>query len=46
MILKNSWMMFQLKTEQTFGNEQESVVVVDTGAKNAILRNIRELGTK
>ncbi len=34
------------KTEQTFGNEQESVVVVDTGAKNAILRNIRELGYK
>ena len=34
------------KTEQTFGSEQESVVVVDTGAKNAILRNIRELGYK
>lgn len=34
------------KTEETFGSEQESVVVVDTGAKNAILRNIRELGYK
>ena len=34
------------KTEETFGNDKESVVVVDTGAKNAILRNIRELGYK
>ncbi len=34
------------KTEETFGSEPESVVVVDTGAKNAILRNIRELGYK
>ena len=34
------------KTEETFGDDKESVVVVDTGAKNAILRNIRDLGYK
>ncbi len=34
------------KTIQEFGSDSESVVVVDTGAKNAILRNIRELGYK
>ena len=33
-----------VKQEHIFGNDAESVVVVDTGAKNAILRNIRELG--
>ena len=35
-----------IKNEQTFGNEDNSVVVIDTGAKNAILRNIRALGYK
>ena len=35
------------KNEQTFGDEQDnSVVVIDTGTKNAILRNIRALGYK
>ena len=34
------------KEEQIYGNEEKSVVVIDTGAKNAILRNIRELGYK
>jgi len=34
------------KKEQIYGNEEKSVVVIDTGAKNAILRNIRELGYK
>ena len=34
------------KQEQIFGNEAQSVVVIDTGAKNAILRNIREIGYK
>ena len=34
------------KHEKVFGNEKESVVVIDTGAKNAIIRNIRELGYK
>ena len=34
------------KKEQIFGDEQNSVVLVDTGAKNAILRNIRAIGYK
>ena len=34
------------KQEQEFGDGKDSVVVVDTGAKNAILRNIRALGYK
>ncbi len=34
------------KEEQIYGKEEKSVVVVDTGAKNAILRNVRELGYK
>ncbi|HJJ23043.1 MAG TPA: glutamine-hydrolyzing carbamoyl-phosphate synthase small subunit [Nitrosopumilus sp.] len=34
------------KQEQIFGDEEKSVVVIDTGVKNAILRNIRELGYK
>ena len=34
------------KSEQTYGKEKQSVVVVDTGAKNAILRNIRDIGYK
>ena len=32
------------KQEQIYGDGTESVVVIDTGAKNAILRNIRRLG--
>mgnify|MGYP000123760215 CR=1 FL=1 len=32
------------KQEQVYGTEEKTVVVVDTGAKNAILRNLRELG--
>ena len=32
--------------EQVFGKEKETVVVVDTGVKNAILRNIRDIGYK
>jgi carbamoyl-phosphate synthase small subunit len=31
---------------QTFGAEEDCVVVIDTGVKNAILRNIRDLGYK
>jgi carbamoyl-phosphate synthase small subunit len=34
------------KQEQVFGNDDKSVVIIDTGAKNAILRNIREIGYK
>ncbi|WP_177996810.1 glutamine-hydrolyzing carbamoyl-phosphate synthase small subunit [Candidatus Nitrosotalea bavarica] len=34
------------KEPQTFGSESESIVVIDTGVKNAILRNIRSLGYK
>ncbi len=34
------------KDEQVFGDDKKTVVVVDTGAKNAILRNIREIGYK
>ncbi len=32
------------KQEKVFGNDEKSVVVIDTGAKNAILRNVREIG--
>jgi len=32
------------KEIQTFGNDKNNIVLVDTGAKNAIIRNIRELG--
>ena len=32
------------KQGHIYGNGKESVVVIDTGAKNAILRNIRDLG--
>ena len=32
------------KQEQVFGHDEKSVVVIDTGAKNAILRNVREIG--
>jgi carbamoyl-phosphate synthase small subunit len=34
------------KEEQVYGNDEKSVVVIDTGAKNAILRNICDLGYK
>ena len=34
------------KDEQVFGKEKKTVVVIDTGVKNAILRNIREIGYK
>ncbi|MBS1268627.1 MAG: GMP synthase [glutamine-hydrolyzing] subunit A [Nitrosopumilus sp.] len=32
------------KEEKIFGNDEKSIVVIDTGAKNAIIRNVRELG--
>ena len=32
------------KDEKIYGDEEQTVVVIDTGAKNAILRNIREIG--
>ena len=32
------------KQEKTFGTEEQTVVIVDTGAKNAIIRNVREIG--
>jgi len=34
------------KQEKTFGTEEQTVVIVDTGAKNAIIRNVREIGYK
>lgn len=34
------------KDEQVFGKEKNTVVIIDTGVKNAILRNIREIGYK
>jgi carbamoyl-phosphate synthase small subunit len=34
------------KEPQTFGSESESIVIIDTGVKNAILRNVRSLGYK
>ncbi|NND86301.1 MAG: glutamine-hydrolyzing carbamoyl-phosphate synthase small subunit [Nitrosopumilus sp.] len=34
------------KEERVYGNGDKTIVVVDTGAKNAILRNVRELGYK
>ena len=33
-----------IKEIQIFGKDKKNVVLVDTGAKNAIIRNIRELG--
>ena len=35
-----------VKEPQVYGNEEQAVVVVDTGVKNAILRNVRKLGYK
>ena len=32
------------KEARTFGDQKECIIVIDTGAKNAILRNIRSLG--
>ncbi len=32
--------------DEAFGKEKDSVVVIDTGVKNAILRNIRNIGYK
>ena len=32
------------KEEKVYGNEEQTVVVIDTGAKFAIIRNVRELG--
>ena len=34
------------KHEKTYGTEEQTVVIVDTGAKNAIIRNVREIGYK
>ena len=34
------------KQEKTLGTEEQTVVIVDTGAKNAIIRNVREIGYK
>ena len=34
------------KEEKIYGSNDKSVVVIDTGAKNAIIRNIREIGYK
>ena len=35
-----------IKEPQTFGSGSESIVVIDTGVKNSILRNVRSLGYK
>ncbi|MDE1862386.1 MAG: glutamine-hydrolyzing carbamoyl-phosphate synthase small subunit [Thaumarchaeota archaeon] len=35
-----------VREPRVYGQENESIVVVDTGVKNAILRNIRQLGYK
>ena len=35
-----------VKEPQVYGNATEAIVVVDTGVKNAILRNVRRLGYK
>ena len=32
------------KEEKIYGDDTQSVVIIDTGAKNAIVRNVRELG--
>ena len=32
------------KEEKIYGSEEQTVVIVDTGAKNAIIRNVREIG--
>lgn len=34
------------KEEKTFGDDEQTVVVIDTGAKFAILRNVRDIGYK
>lgn len=35
-----------VKEPQVYGDEKDAVVVVDTGVKNAIIRNVRKLGYK
>ncbi len=35
-----------IKKEEIFGHDKKTVVVIDTGAKNSILRNMRNLGYK
>ncbi|WP_048196154.1 glutamine-hydrolyzing carbamoyl-phosphate synthase small subunit [Candidatus Nitrosotenuis uzonensis] len=35
-----------IKQPQIFGTEKDCVVIIDTGVKNAILRNVRNLGYK
>jgi len=34
------------KEEKVYGNDENTVVVIDTGAKHAILRNVRDIGYK
>jgi carbamoyl-phosphate synthase small subunit len=34
------------KEEKIYGNDEQTVVVIDTGAKFAILRNVRDIGYK
>lgn len=34
------------KNDQVFGNDPQTVVVIDTGVKNAIIRNVRKIGYK
>ncbi len=34
------------KEEKVYGKDENTVVVIDTGAKHAILRNVREIGYK
>ena len=36
--------MVSTKTSQSFGDDSKNVVVIDTGVKNAILRNVRDIG--
>ena len=38
--------MVSTKEKQVYGDGEKSVVVIDTGAKNAILRNLCEIGYK
>lgn len=34
------------KHEQSFGNHTKSIIIIDTGVKNAILRNVLDMGYK
>ena len=38
--------MVSTKEDQVFGKEKQTVVVIDTGVKNAIIRNLRNIGYK